>query len=103
MRCALLRIARRSGASASKRLICAALPIEQHTPSEIVVRMTLAEFIQANLEAILVEWESFARTIVPVTQGMSTEKLRDHAREMLTAIAIDMQTSQSSGQQQAKV
>jgi signal transduction histidine kinase len=66
------------------------------------VKTTLAEFIQENLEAILVEWESFARTIVPVTKGMSVEKLRDHAREMLTAIAIDMQTRQSSGQQQAK-
>jgi signal transduction histidine kinase len=55
-----------------------------------------------ELEAILSEWEQFARTILPVTQGMDNGRLRDHAREMLIGIAQDMQVPQSAAQRQAK-
>jgi signal transduction histidine kinase len=64
--------------------------------------MPLATFILDRMEPILTEWERFARTILPATKGMSVERLRDHAREMLIAIASDMQTAQSVVDQQTK-
>lgn len=64
--------------------------------------LTLAEFIGENLEAILVEWESFARTILPATTHASPEQLRDHAREMLVAMARDIETSQTEDERLEK-
>lgn len=64
--------------------------------------MKLAGFIQDNLEIILQEWETFARTLQPAAASMSTVALRDHARQILLAVAADMQTDQTSGQQKEK-
>ena len=64
--------------------------------------MKLAEFIRGNLEVILQEWETFAATLLPAAASMSTAALRDHARQILLAIAADMQTTQTSGQQKEK-
>lgn len=64
--------------------------------------MTMSDFILTNLEAILLEWERFAQTILPVTQDMDREALRDEAKGILSTIAQDMRTSQSSEQQRAK-
>jgi signal transduction histidine kinase len=61
--------------------------------------MRLSEFILRELDPILQEWEEFARTILPVTQGMSVERLRDHAREMLITIAHDMELPQDDTEQ----
>ena len=48
--------------------------------------MRLADFILANIEPILVEWEAFARSIWP---GRQTDPLalRDHAADILRATA----------------
>lgn len=52
--------------------------------------MRLAQFIEGNFEAILVEWEAVARkSIVPSTR-LSSQAIRDHAGHMLQAIARDM-------------
>jgi signal transduction histidine kinase len=51
-------------------------------------------FIQANLDKIVGEWETFARGLLP-SKGMTSLALRDHSREILLAIAKDMETSQS--------
>lgn len=56
--------------------------------------MRLAEFITANIEAILSSWESFGRTLDP-GQKMSQRALRDHAPQILRAIAVDMRTEQT--------
>ncbi len=56
--------------------------------------MKLSEFIKDNMDAIVADWEAFARTL-PAGQGMSTLALRDHSREILLAIAGDMQLRQS--------
>jgi len=64
--------------------------------------MQMSEFIVTHMNAILDEWDSFARRISPVAKGLSAQRLRDHAREMLLEIAADMQTPQSSAEQQAK-
>ncbi|MDP9109387.1 MAG: sensor histidine kinase [Pseudomonadota bacterium] len=60
--------------------------------------MRLPEFIRENLEAILQEWENFARTIYPNAQQADALALRDHAQAMLTAIALDLDTAQGAQQ-----
>jgi hypothetical protein len=52
--------------------------------------MRLHDFIVAEREQILIEWEQFARTCVPASMTMSVAGLRDHASEMLTEIAADL-------------
>jgi len=64
--------------------------------------MNLAEFIRRNLAAILQDWESFARTLLPAAASMSAIALRDHARQILLAIAADMETKQSAEEQKSK-
>jgi signal transduction histidine kinase len=54
----------------------------------------LAEFLRENSERIMVEWESFARGL-PAGDGMDIVALRDHAKEMLDVIALDLETRQS--------
>lgn len=61
----------------------------------------LAHFIRAELEPILQAWEAFARTIHS-TQHMGKSGLRDHARQMLLAIADDLDGEQSDAEQEAK-
>ncbi len=56
--------------------------------------MRLAEFILTNREPILAEWEAFARTCAPASGTMDVEALRDHADQMLTVMAADLQTPQ---------
>lgn len=55
----------------------------------------LSDFIRANTETILQAWENFARTVEPPAFTMDDEDLRDHAHQMLTAIANDLDTPQS--------
>jgi hypothetical protein len=57
--------------------------------------MRLADFIAANPEPILAEWEAFARTHVPAGEVMDVAALRDHAADMLTGVAKDLRTHQS--------
>jgi signal transduction histidine kinase len=64
--------------------------------------MRLSRFVQENREAILAEWEEFARTCTPSSRTMDITALRDHADEMLTVIAADLTTPQSGSEQQAK-
>ena len=64
--------------------------------------MRLSAFLRNNREAILAEWEAFARTCLPVGGDMPIDALRDHAGEMLQVIADDLDTPQSSAQQAEK-
>jgi signal transduction histidine kinase len=64
--------------------------------------MRLAQFISQEMEAILAEWESFAATLLPAAEGMSSGELRDHAQQILEAIAKDLATPQSRAAQIAK-
>lgn len=56
--------------------------------------MKLSVFIVDNLDAIVADWEAFARKL-PAGKTMSTLALRDHSREILLAIAEDMELGQS--------
>lgn len=64
--------------------------------------MRLNQFIKERMDAILAEWESFAKTLLPAAGTMSALALRDHARQILQAIAVDIETSQNAAEQIAK-
>jgi len=54
----------------------------------------LSSFIRDNVDGIVDEWETFARSLDPEgTMGIT--ELRDHAKEMLLVIAHDLDTAQS--------
>lgn len=63
--------------------------------------MRLAQFILANIEPILKEWEVFAGDLLP-GKNMTVVELRDDAESILHAIARDMQNLQSLQQQASK-
>ncbi len=63
--------------------------------------MGLADFIRAEIEPILQDWEEFAKTIFHASH-MDRTGLRDHARDMLLAIAEDLDSLQSESEQTAK-
>ena len=62
----------------------------------------LGSFIQQNMGAILSEWELFARTRIPPAATMSVLELRDHAEEMLRAIAEDIGRPESDVERDRK-
>ena len=64
--------------------------------------MRLSDFIVGHTEAILVEWDAFARTLAPAAQDMSALALRDHAKPILIAIAEDMAQPETPREQLEK-
>jgi signal transduction histidine kinase len=64
--------------------------------------MRLADFIEANTPAILAEWESFASSLLPAAAGMDAAALRDHAEQILQAVAADLRRPQTLLEQSAK-
>src|SRR3954471_4287870 len=64
--------------------------------------MTSRSFILEHLEEIVQEWEAFAKTQTPASDTMDSLALRDHAKQMLQAIAKDINTWQSEEQQTLK-
>ncbi|MDB5327112.1 MAG: hypothetical protein JWM57_2681 [Phycisphaerales bacterium] len=63
--------------------------------------MRLGDFIESNLELVLVEWEVFARSIA-AGEKMDVPALRDHAHDILKATTHDMRSSQDAGEQKEK-
>ncbi|MCA1791944.1 MAG: HAMP domain-containing histidine kinase, partial [Thioalkalivibrio sp.] len=63
--------------------------------------MRLAEFILANIQPILTEWEAFAGSLEPGAK-MTKLALRDDVEAILLATARDMQIDQSLAQQANK-
>ncbi|MFZ0748077.1 MAG: sensor histidine kinase, partial [Pyrinomonadaceae bacterium] len=64
--------------------------------------MRLADFIVRNNEPILAEWERFAATLLPAASGMTSLALRDHAKQILEAVAKDLSTLQTKEAQYQK-
>ncbi|TVP89883.1 MAG: sensor histidine kinase [Pseudomonadaceae bacterium] len=58
--------------------------------------MRLYEFISANMETILKEWEDFARANQPSEANLKSRELRDHARAMLENIARDLSSGHAT-------
>jgi diguanylate cyclase (GGDEF)-like protein/PAS domain S-box-containing protein len=63
--------------------------------------MRLSDFIRAEMEPILQQWQKFAKTIF-TARYLTPPELRDHAKEILLAIADDLAQPQSKRQQVAK-
>jgi hypothetical protein len=64
--------------------------------------MRLSAFISSDTDAIVARWEEFAATRLPAARSMSRLELRDHARQILEAIAIDLGTPQTRDEQSIK-
>ena len=64
--------------------------------------MGLSDFITLEVDKIMSEFESFARQQLPAAADMNVAALRDHARQVLETIALDMRQPQSSFQQRQK-
>ena len=54
------------------------------------------------MEAILAEWDAFAATLTPAASAMTAQELRDHARQILQTIALDVSTPQTMEAQEEK-
>ncbi len=64
--------------------------------------MRFSVFIRQELDAIIDEWESFAATLLPAANTMSVRALRNHSREILLAVAANMETRESEAQRATK-
>lgn len=64
--------------------------------------MRLADFIRRDMNTIVAKWEEFAATRLPAAHSMTRLELRDHAREILEAIATDLDTPQTREEQDLK-
>lgn len=64
--------------------------------------MRLAEFIRHDMDAILAQWEEFAATLLPAAASLSSLALRDHAQQILEAVAKDLSSPQTREAQSEK-
>jgi signal transduction histidine kinase len=64
--------------------------------------MRLADFIVANVEPILAEWELFARSIWPKGATADPAEVRNEAGAILRAAAVDMQSAQTDAERAEK-
>ena len=62
----------------------------------------LSLFISENVELIVGEWEIFARTLTPSSEGMTSLALRDHIHQILDFITKDIPSSQTEKEQTTK-
>src|SRR6185503_3902695 len=78
--------------------------VEQTPPCVRVhnLLMKLSQFIVENLEEITAEWEEFAKSLLPSGQVMTSLALRDHATQILRAIAEDIASNQTQLEQAYK-
>lgn len=60
--------------------------------------MKIADFIRSNIETLLLEWDKFALSI-DSAGNLDKRGRRDHAQEMLLAIAADLEQPQSEAEQ----
>lgn len=80
------------------------IPFAHEPPAQVATptKLRLADFILTNRDAILAEWQEFAQSCAPASASMGIAALSDHASEMLTVIAQDLQTPQDSYEQSEK-
>jgi len=73
----------------------------QDTNAE-TARKRLPYFIKTNTAAIVSEWEAFARTLIPWSEGMTPHALRDHIHQILAFIEVDVASYQTPVEQTQK-
>ncbi len=62
----------------------------------------LGSFIRANVEPIVDDWSSFARSRAPAGGNLTALALRDHIEPLLAFIANDLESPQTSSEQLRK-
>lgn len=81
-------------------LVLVKIPLRALSPD--IGTMSLSKFIRDNNKTILREWEEFAATLVPSAQKSDLPLLRDHAKQILEAIAADLARPQTVNQKKEK-
>jgi signal transduction histidine kinase len=76
--------------------------IPPHLKASESYSIRLSDFIRANSDKIIAQWENFARTLVPASTDMTPLALRNHIKEILAFIAEDMDTAQTGPEQERK-
>jgi len=66
------------------------------------INVRLADFIRRDIERVIAKWEEFAATRLPAAASTGLLELRDHAPQILEAVALDLSTPQSPEEQAAK-
>lgn len=74
----------------------------KHDPHNTNQKSGLGLFIKTHMPDIIAEWSAFAKTRTPASDNMSALGLRDHIEEILTFIVQDMDTPQTSREQEVK-
>jgi signal transduction histidine kinase len=64
--------------------------------------MRFSTFIMESLDPIVDEWVVYARQVSPAGSKLSEPALADHSREILTAIAHDMEVAQDEAARQTR-
>ncbi len=62
----------------------------------------LPAFMTENVKPIVGEWENFARSLSPISDGMTPLALRDHIHQILQFIVIDIQSDQTPKEETIK-
>jgi signal transduction histidine kinase len=72
------------------------------TPQHEDAPISLADYIEQNIEHLQAEWTAFAGTRQPAASYVPVEALTNGSKELLLGIAADLRTEQSHEQRQAK-
>jgi len=64
--------------------------------------MRLSDFLRTHSEQILLAWDEFAATVSHTGKTMDQKALRDHAAQILSEIADDLDMPQTPAQQRSK-
>src|SRR3954452_10334742 len=64
--------------------------------------MRLAQFIIEDLEEIMIEWEAVAPSLLAPGRTINSVALRDHSKQILQAIALDIEEGQTDLEQAYK-
>lgn len=64
--------------------------------------MRLSDFLRTHSEQILLAWDEFAATVSHSGKPLDQKALRDHAAQILSAIADDLDLPQTAAEQVAK-
>jgi signal transduction histidine kinase/CRP-like cAMP-binding protein len=76
--------------------------VDRLLPADQEKALKLSKFIVRHMDDIVYEWDTFAQTLLPSAATMSAVSLRDHAKEILEAIAKDIESAQTDLEQSDK-
>ena len=78
------------------------MPVTEVRQPDPGAHQRLPSFIADNIDPIVCEWEAFARTLTPASDGMTPLALRDHIHQILEFILGDIVSEQTPKQEALK-